>query len=640
MKDIFEIINRNKILSKNKQIVPGLIIIGVTIIARLLGTFQFVELLAYDTCLRLRPFEPTDKRITIIGIDEEDIKKIGKYPIPDRKIARLIEKLNSYNPRVIGLDLIRDIPIEPGAQELKAAFENNQNLISIEKVLPVKFAPPSASPPTQIGFVDVLTDIDGQLRRSLLGTPNPENLDEYKFSFTLRLAQAYLDSKKIKLENGRRDPNTIRFGTTEFPAFQPDFAGYIGEDANGVQVLINFRMGPEPFRIISLDQIETSDFNPSWIKDRIILIGMTAPSVKDNINSSVITSKSKIPNLVYGVEIQAHAISQIISAVLDGRLLLNSWPDWCEHLWILGWGILGICFARLIVSPLNNLLLIAISSFILISVSYLFLLWGWWIPVIPTLLVFVLNGLVLAPFYQYIRALKSHIDIQKSTIELTFENIHNGPQQTLKSLIRMIQNEKITQDQLLDRLWNLDRDLIKLHKFLEEESLKKEATAILVANNIRLDLNIQINELLYLVYRHTLERNLPCFKTIKIKIPKFALINNENFNIEQKREICLFLEEALCNVGKHATGVTHLKIIFKKNKNLFILRIEDNGKKSGSFHEGQGTMQAKKLAHKLQGKFRREPIHPQGTLCELTWPAKKSWVILLFSRLKTLFGSI
>ena len=636
MKYIFRQINQHKLLSKTIEIIPGLIIIGATIIARLLGTFQFVELLTYDSFLRLRPSEPTDERITIVGINERDIQNIG-YPVPDRTIARLIKRLQDYNPRAIGLDLIRDIAIEPGSQELIAAFKTNQNLISVEKVLPEQFAPPPASDPDRIGFVDVLLDLDGRLRRSLLGTPNPKDLKEYKYSFTLRLAQAYLKPEKINLTNGIRDPQTMRFDTIEFPRFRPNFGSYVGEDANGVQVLINFRSGPKPFRLISLSQFEKGDFDPSWLRDRIIIIGITSPSVKDYINTSVIASTSQIPNLAYGVEIQAHAISQAIDAVLDGRTLLNVWPDWAEYLWILGWGILGICSARLIQSPLSNLLIMAISSFILVATCYLVLLWGWWIPVFPAGLVFVLNGLGLSPFYQYIRTLKSHIKIQKSTIERTFENIHNGPLQTLKSLIRNVQDEAISQEELLSRLWNLDDDLRKLHQFLEEESLNIEASSIVVGNNVKLDLNMPIHNLLYLVYRHTLARNLLCFETIKVKIPKFNPISSENFNIEQKREICLFLEEALCNVGKHATGVTRLKVIFTEQKDWLLLRIEDNGQTEGSFSEGQGTKNAKKLARQLKGKFRREPLAPQGMLCELTWPTNKFWLISILSRLRTFF---
>src|SRR3712207_8468648 len=47
-----------------------------------------------------------------------DLKKIGKWPIPDAVLAKLIEKLKAQQPRAIGLDLYRDIPVEPGHQAL------------------------------------------------------------------------------------------------------------------------------------------------------------------------------------------------------------------------------------------------------------------------------------------------------------------------------------------------------------------------------------------------------------------------------------------------------------------------------------------------------------------------------------------
>ena len=60
----------------------------------------------------------------------------------DREIAKLLRTLQKYQPRVIGLDIVRDIPVEPGHTELVAAFKEVKNLIAVEKVLPVTIKPP------------------------------------------------------------------------------------------------------------------------------------------------------------------------------------------------------------------------------------------------------------------------------------------------------------------------------------------------------------------------------------------------------------------------------------------------------------------------------------------------------------------
>lgn len=179
-------------------------------------------------------------------------------------------------------------------------------------------------------------------------------------------------------------------------------------DAGGVQVLLNFRSGRERFRTLSLNDIKTGKFDPRWLRDRIVIIGVTFPGV-DIKNTSATASANPGRGHVYGVEIKAHAVSQIVSAVRDQRPLLKAWSDGWEYLWILGWGILGISLGRLTQSPLRNLLGVGIYSIGLVGVSYALLTVGWWVPVAPAMLVLALNGVVLTAFYEYDRHLRTRI---------------------------------------------------------------------------------------------------------------------------------------------------------------------------------------------------------------------------------------
>ena len=71
---------------------------------------------------------------------------------------------------------------------------------------------------------------------------------------------------------------------TEIPRFLPNSGGYIRTDAGGVQVLLNFRSGRDQFSTLSVNDLKSGKFNPEWIRDRIVIIGMTSPSRKDFIN--------------------------------------------------------------------------------------------------------------------------------------------------------------------------------------------------------------------------------------------------------------------------------------------------------------------------------------------------------------------
>ncbi len=123
-------------------VLPGIVALGLVILLRLSGSLQLLEWLTFDSFLHLRPLEPIDQRVVIVGIDEKDIQKLRNYPLSDREIANLLKTLQKYQPRVIGLDIVRDIPVAPGHAELVAALKENKNLIAVEKVLPVAIKPP------------------------------------------------------------------------------------------------------------------------------------------------------------------------------------------------------------------------------------------------------------------------------------------------------------------------------------------------------------------------------------------------------------------------------------------------------------------------------------------------------------------
>src|SRR5919199_87514 len=168
---------------------------GAIILLRLIGLLQSSELADFDQLFHLRPAEPADPRIVIVGISEKDLQQAGQWPLSDRLMAQLLVKLDSYQPRAIGLDVYRDLPVQPGQEEFIKACQTIPNLIGIEK-LPDKTSfgvsigvapPPVLNQRQQIGFNNVAVDNDGKVRRSLLywhvaGKPRQ--------SFALRLSFA------------------------------------------------------------------------------------------------------------------------------------------------------------------------------------------------------------------------------------------------------------------------------------------------------------------------------------------------------------------------------------------------------------------------------------------------------------------
>lgn len=613
---------------------PGLLTIGVVITARLTGSLQFFELAALDLFLRLRPPESVDTRVLIVGITEQDIQSIGRHPVPDKELALVLKKLQADKPSVIGLDIFRDLPIEPGKKELTQVLQKSQNIIGIEKVLSdpsgLTIPAPLGLPSDHIGFADILLDADGYVRRSLLGTSDSN--DEYKFSFTIRVAETYLATKNISLENGIRDRDAMRFDSTELTRFVPNTGGYVKSDAGGNQILINYRNSQQPFEMVSFNDVKTGKIKSNRIRERIVLIGMVAPSIKDFVNSSVVEGIN--PGLIYGVEFHAHAISQIVSAVLDGRSLLKVWSDNWEYLWIFGWGFMGIGLSRLVQSPGKIFVGLIILNTSLVGVTYLLLLGGWWVPIVPALLALSLNsaGLTASLFYRRQQNLQFRLQNRQLAIEQTFNAIHNGPLQTLTKVMRYAQEQNLVTNLLLSELQTLNREIRAVYENAQQEALT-QGNLLYLHNNLEIDLNTPLYEIFYEIYSNTTARDFPGFKTLKLRITQFEQINERFLSLEQKQALCRFLEECLCNAGKYALNMTRLEVKCFQENNRNVIRVTDNGvclKSKNCYnnhakYQGRGTQQAKKLARQLGGNFKRVRYSPQGTICELRWPITRTW---------------
>jgi CHASE2 domain-containing sensor protein/two-component sensor histidine kinase len=582
------------------------------------GSLQVLEWMAFDQGLQSRPVEAADAQIVIVGIDESDIKTAGAYPIPDQTLAKLLQTLQSYQPRAIGLDIFRDLSTGSSRAELAGVLSSSSNLIGIESsslgsnsILTVK--PPSELPPDRIGIANVVIDSDGKLRRSLLASKVE---GKTRYSFALLLAQMSLRSEGVRLNHGNRASDPIQFGDVALPRFEANTGGYINAKAGGNQILLNFRAASKPFAIVSLTDVLTQKVSPDVMRDRIVLVGMTATSVNDTFMTSA-TKGTLLSNqldpeqyqLIYGVEYQAHATSQILDAVLNHRPLIRTWLEGWEYVWILGWGMLGIALGLILQSPWKTMLSLAMSGFTLILICYGLILLGWWIPLVPALLSLSATGLTTSLFDRDSRVL---LEQRSLTLKRTYDAVHNGPLQTLAAILR-----NLDETPLRSQLESVNQELRSVYELMKQELLSGENRYIATP----------MPELLYQIYEDTLQRNLPGFSSIEIYIPpNFDPLKDCALTPEQKQGLCIFLQEALCNVGRHGIAVNRLDVVCTYKQNEWCLQIIDDGiVESVHPHSGQGTDQARELARSLNGRFERRSRSPQGMVCELAWQNQTSW---------------
>ncbi|WP_322743962.1 CHASE2 domain-containing protein [Nostoc edaphicum] len=97
--------------SKSKSWLQIIFVTSVGVTAFIWGVreikwLQPWELRVYDQMLRSRPSEAPDRRILLVKITDNDLKR-EKWPLSDRRINQLLKKIESYQPRIIGLYLFR-----------------------------------------------------------------------------------------------------------------------------------------------------------------------------------------------------------------------------------------------------------------------------------------------------------------------------------------------------------------------------------------------------------------------------------------------------------------------------------------------------------------------------------------------------
>lgn len=386
--------------------------ISILIIAlRYFGIFQSQELQAFDNFMQLQPIEAPDRRLLVVTIDEADIQYQNQMKMPirwslsDRGLEQLLKKLDRYQPRTIGIDIYRDFAVDANYTDLVTRLQTDNRIFAPCKVAapddgdPNGIPPPPEVPSQRLSFSDFVADEDDILRRHLLHLTPPLNSDcAAKYAFSLKLALHYLGVQDIKSDV--TSSGNLRIGNVEFKRLKSHTSGYQGVDARGYQMLLNYRSFSSAQAIVEgvpLRDILSDGINPELaesLKDRIVIIGVTASSSADYwetpYSSRLPSNQKQIP----GVFVQAQMVSQIISAVLDGRRLFWWWDWWVEVLWIWGWSLVGGIIGCKVRKPVHIGLAGVMALGVLWVICFTIFTQAGWIPLIPSVLALIIAQVV------------------------------------------------------------------------------------------------------------------------------------------------------------------------------------------------------------------------------------------------------
>ncbi len=411
----------------------------------------------YDSFMSMKIDHSSHNDIIIVEIDNKSIKTIGRWPWNRKYHSIALENINKAKPAATGLTILFSEP-SPDDSSLFNVFKNFNHIVS-----PFTYDRDSVLFPLKeiknnsiCGDMTLIKDKDGIVR------------------------QAYKESVYL--------PGYDSFAVAVNKIFKPDFTSYI---YGKKKFYINFIHKTALFKRISFIDVYKNQFNKEDLKDKIVLIGITAEALTDNFNTPL---SAKIEKAIKGVELQAH----IINTIVNDKLITKSSSLTIFVLLFLTIIIFIQLLKRL--KPLMQpiLTLIFIVSAFLIS-FFLFSNLLYWVT--PS--IFVLSYIVIYIFFAFKTLLKIDKVVNRTFTELSYDE--NYP---LPDLSNKVEDGVLSLSQLT-QLINKDRQVIKailnainspvmlidsegniIWKNLNVNSIQ----SMVLASNIK-DLSININDI-------------------------------------------------------------------------------------------------------------------------------------------------
>ena len=299
------------------------------------GLFRFPEGWFYDLSFFLRGEEIPRSPIVLIAIDEESVRKQGRFT--RRTYAQLVESLSSHGAEVIALDVLLDTPSVPDDQFLAEAIALAGNVVlaghfDLQRTQlgeqetwrpPVKSLREFAS---GVGFTNLPQEGDGTIRKAIL---------------------------------------TTALGRETFPSLTAEVLRVFQKRAPDIQVnqplLINYRGGPSTFQTIPAHRLlsDSDELATALLAGKIVLVGFTTKAEKDLFSTPYTRSPDPAERgLLSGIELQANIIGNLLQD--DFLQTTTPWQEWGLMALL---GILGAVLALRITPIYALLLLLALIFF-------------------------------------------------------------------------------------------------------------------------------------------------------------------------------------------------------------------------------------------------------------------------------------
>jgi CHASE2 domain-containing sensor protein len=398
--------------------IATLAVVGV----RHTGLLQSLELKAYDQMLQTRSLiqpEPPDSRIVVIEITDQDFEAqksrgedLKDTSLSNPSLLRLLDILKKNKPKVIGLDLFRNPTTMP--PQVVQRFQQMHNLIGICDTKDAThdlsgFPAPSGLPLERIGFADAPVDPDGVGRRQMVFMDaDPASSCPVNWSLSSQLALYYLEKQGIKPEF--TSDHHLKLKDTVFRALSQQPGAYQqAVDLAGSQILLNYR-AEQVYSISLTDVLDERVGIETALRDRIVLVGVTRRQSRDVWTTPFIVAGQPLTQA--GVFLQAQGVSQILSAVLDGRSLLQPVAVWLEIVILVLFSLVGSGLMEWARSSFYQIISLGLAVVVAYAIALIGFTQGVWLPFLPALLGLLLASAIIAAYRVHVVQINKQVNLK------------------------------------------------------------------------------------------------------------------------------------------------------------------------------------------------------------------------------------
>lgn len=243
-------------LGSAKSLVPAAVIAAVTLVAAAAGLLTPLDRTASDLRTRVLAGE-VDSDVVIVAIDAYSLKRMNRWPWSRSVHARLLERLQTADPRAVFFDVDFSVPSGDAAADAALA-EVLQQPRDFPVLLPAFWQEVSAGAQTS----------------RMLTTPLPELQENARTA----LVNVFPGADGLVRETVHVD----RFGSREYRSAGAWLAG-----AERLKVAaaypVDFRIDPESFDYVSYVDVLEGRIEPARFRGRTIMVGATALELGDNL---------------------------------------------------------------------------------------------------------------------------------------------------------------------------------------------------------------------------------------------------------------------------------------------------------------------------------------------------------------------